>query len=78
LPLADAIASTFAGPLFLTALSWPLLREQVSRERWIPVSVGCLSVLVMARPSGAGSSLGMLCARRRRGWRQAQITREVV
>src|SRR6266436_2687403 len=23
LPLADAVALTFAGPLFLTALSWP-------------------------------------------------------
>jgi drug/metabolite transporter (DMT)-like permease len=28
LPLADATALTFAAPLFLTALSWPLLRER--------------------------------------------------
>ncbi|MFZ3236765.1 MAG: DMT family transporter, partial [Stellaceae bacterium] len=62
LPLADAIALTFAAPLFLTALSWPLLKERVSRERWIAVSVGFVGVLVMARPSGAGSSLGMVCA----------------
>jgi drug/metabolite transporter (DMT)-like permease len=40
LPLADAIALTFAAPLFLTALSWPLLKERVSRERWIAVSLG--------------------------------------
>ena len=62
LPLADAIALTFAAPLFLTALSWPLLKERVSRERWIAVSLGFVGVLVMARPSGAGSILGMLCA----------------
>jgi drug/metabolite transporter (DMT)-like permease len=29
LPLADAAALTFAAPLFLTALSWPILREPV-------------------------------------------------
>ena len=62
LPLADAIALTFAAPLFLTALSWPLLKERVSRERWIAVSLGFVGVLVMARPSGVGSTLGMLCA----------------
>jgi drug/metabolite transporter (DMT)-like permease len=62
LPLADAIALTFAAPLFLTALSWPVLKERVSRERWIAVSIGFIGVLVMARASGAGNSLGMLCA----------------
>jgi drug/metabolite transporter (DMT)-like permease len=66
LPLADAIALTFAAPLFLTALSWPILKERVGRERWIAVSAGFVGVLVMARPSGAGSLAGMayalLCA----------------
>ena len=62
LPLADAIALTFAAPLILTARSWSLLKEPVSRERWIAVSVGFVGVLVMARPSGAGNSLGMVCA----------------
>jgi drug/metabolite transporter (DMT)-like permease len=62
LPLADAIALSFAAPLFLTALSWPLLKEKVSRQRWIAVSLGFVGVLVMARPSGSGSALGMFCA----------------
>ena len=66
LPLADAVALTFAAPLFLTALSWPILRERVGRTRWIAVSVGFVGVLVMAHPSGAGNWLGMtnaiLCA----------------
>ncbi|HXP04779.1 MAG TPA: DMT family transporter [Stellaceae bacterium] len=59
LPLADAVALTFAAPLFLTALSYPILKERVSRERWIAVSVGFVGVLVMAHPSGAGSALGV-------------------
>jgi drug/metabolite transporter (DMT)-like permease len=62
LPLADAVALTFAAPLFLTALSWPILKERVSRERWIAVSVGFVGVLVMAHPSGAGDPLGIACA----------------
>jgi drug/metabolite transporter (DMT)-like permease len=59
LPVADAIALTFAAPLFLTALSYPILKERVSRERWIAVSVGFAGVLVMARPSGAENGLGV-------------------
>src|SRR6201995_4171521 len=62
LPLADAIALTFAAPLFFTALSWPLLKEKVGRQRWIAVLLGFLGVLVMAHPSGSGSVLGMFCA----------------
>jgi drug/metabolite transporter (DMT)-like permease len=66
LPLADAVALTFAAPLFLTALSWPILKERVGRERWIAVSAGFVGVLIMARPSAAGSWAGMayalLCA----------------
>ncbi len=62
LPLADAVALTFAAPLFLTALSWPMLKERVGRERWIAVLVGFAGVLVMARPSGAGNWAGMAFA----------------
>ena len=62
LPLADAVALTFAAPLFLTALSWPILKEPVGRARWIAVSVGFVGVLAMAHPSGSGSGMGMLAA----------------
>jgi drug/metabolite transporter (DMT)-like permease len=66
LPLADAIALTFAAPLFLTALSWPIIREPVGRARWIAVTIGFVGVLAMAHPSGAGNWVGMgnaiLCA----------------
>ncbi|HML10786.1 MAG TPA: DMT family transporter [Stellaceae bacterium] len=59
LPIADAVALTFAAPLFLTALSYPIIKERVSRERWIAVSVGFVGVLVMARPSGAENAIGV-------------------
>ena len=59
LPIADAVALTFAAPLFLTALSYPIIKERVSCERWIAVSVGFAGVLVMAQPSGAENALGV-------------------
>jgi len=59
LPLADAVALTFAAPLFLTALSYPMLKERVGRARWVAVSVGFAGVLVVAHPEGNGSIIGM-------------------
>jgi len=50
LPLADATAITFAAPLFVTALSLPLLGEVVRARRWTAVAVGFLGVLVMVQP----------------------------
>lgn len=61
LPLADAISLSFAAPLFLTALSWPLLHEAVGRYRWSAVVVGFLGVLVMSHPTGGGNPLGLAC-----------------
>ncbi|HJU17245.1 MAG TPA: DMT family transporter [Stellaceae bacterium] len=62
LPLADGITYSFTAPLFLTALSWPVLREPVGKERWIAVLLGFAGVLVMARPSGGGAATGIACA----------------
>jgi len=50
MPLADAVAITFASPLFLTMLSIPLLGEQVGIYRWSAVIVGFVGVLVMVQP----------------------------
>lgn len=51
--LVDAIAITFAAPIFISALSVPLLKEAVGMHRWIAIGIGFLGVLVMLRP-GAG------------------------
>ncbi len=50
LPLADATALSFAQPLFLTALSVPLLGQRVGPRRWAAVVVGFIGVLIMLRP----------------------------
>ena len=50
LPLADAFAIAFAAPLFITALSVPVLGEHVGMRRWAAVIVGFLGVLVVVQP----------------------------
>ncbi|MCL6607326.1 MAG: DMT family transporter [Geminicoccaceae bacterium] len=53
MPLADVYAILFAAPLFMTALSVPVLAETVGWRRWSAVLVGFLGILVILRP-GSG------------------------
>ena len=70
LPLASATAISFAQPLFITALSVPLLRESVGVHRWSAVVVGFIGILIVTRPGadwfahdlGWGSSMALLSA----------------
>ena len=50
LPITDAIAIAFAGPLFITALAQPLLGEQVGWRRWGAVFAGFVGIVVIMRP----------------------------
>jgi drug/metabolite transporter (DMT)-like permease len=50
-PLATASAIGFTSPLIVTALSVPLLREQVGWRRWSAVVVGFAGALMVIRPS---------------------------
>lgn len=50
MPLADVYAVSFAAPLFMTALSVPILKERVGWRRWLAVLVGFGGVMVMLRP----------------------------
>ena len=50
LPLAETIAVTFTAPLFITALSGPLLGEAVGVRRWGAVVIGFVGTLIMMRP----------------------------
>jgi drug/metabolite transporter (DMT)-like permease len=54
LPLADATAISFVSPMFITALSIPVLGERVGTRRWLAIAVGLIGVLVIVRP-GTGS-----------------------
>jgi drug/metabolite transporter (DMT)-like permease len=62
LPLADSIAINFAAPLFVTALSGPLLGEHVGPRRWLAVAFGFGGVLLAVQPSPSGISLGAALA----------------
>jgi len=53
MPLADAIAISFAGPLFVTLLAPLMLGEHVGWRRWVAVLVGFAGVLVIVRPGTA-------------------------
>ena len=60
LPLADAIAITFTGPIFVTALAPLLLGEHVGWRRWSAVLVGFCGVLIMVRPTGEAAQWAAL------------------
>jgi drug/metabolite transporter (DMT)-like permease len=54
LPLTETYSIFFVAPLFITALSGPVLGEHVSRARWVAIFTGLVGVLVVLRPTGAG------------------------
>lgn len=62
LPLPEATAFTFASTPFITALSYPMLREYVGLPRWMAVIVGFIGVLIIARPTGDVTLLGATVA----------------
>lgn len=62
LPLADAHAIIAVSPLIVTALSVPLLGEQVGLRRWAAVMVGFIGILIILRPNFRTIDIGMLYA----------------
>ena len=54
LPIAEASATGFVAPLFVTALSIIFLGEKVGMRRWIATAVGLVGVLIILRP-GTGA-----------------------
>ena len=49
---ATATTLAFAGPLFITALSVPVLGHKVGFWRWSAVIIGFLGVMLIMRPGG--------------------------
>lgn len=62
MPLANAVAISYSAPLFLTALSVPLLGERVGAFRWGAVVVGFIGVLIMVQPGAGMLDRGALVA----------------
>ena len=54
LPIAEASATGFVAPLFVTALSIAFLGEKVGLRRWIATGIGLVGVLIILRP-GTGA-----------------------
>lgn len=54
LPIAEASATGFVSPLFVTALSIIFLGESVGPRRWIATAVGLVGVVIILRP-GTGA-----------------------
>lgn len=54
LPLTTAYTLFFIAPLLITALSGPLLGEQVGLRRWLAIAAGFVGVLVAMRPGSTG------------------------
>jgi drug/metabolite transporter (DMT)-like permease len=50
LPIAEASATSFIAPLFVTALSIVLLGERVGVRRWAATLVGLAGVMIVVRP----------------------------
>ncbi|MED5358294.1 MAG: DMT family transporter [Pseudomonadota bacterium] len=51
MPLADAVAFTFTGPLIIAVLAPFLLSEHVGWRRWSAIIVGFVGVVLIARPT---------------------------
>lgn len=62
LPLAETYAILFSTPLWITALSGPLLGEKIGPRRWAAVIVGFIGVLIVLRPGVTVPSFGHLSA----------------
>jgi drug/metabolite transporter (DMT)-like permease len=53
LPIAEASATGFVSPLFVTALSIVFLSENVGVRRWLATAVGLIGVLIILRPGSS-------------------------
>jgi len=56
LPLADVVTYYLACPIFVTALSAIVLREQVGWRRWSAILIGFAGVLIALHPSAQSFS----------------------
>ncbi|MEZ5775037.1 MAG: DMT family transporter [Hyphomicrobiaceae bacterium] len=53
MPMADAVALAMSAPLFITALSWPVLGEPVGPRRIAAVIVGFIGCIVLLAPGSS-------------------------
>jgi len=59
-PLSEGTAMNFCAPLFVLAISPWLLKEKSYASRWVAVAVGFSGMLIVMRPGGSISPLGVM------------------
>jgi drug/metabolite transporter (DMT)-like permease len=52
LPLAEAAAISFVGPVLTALLSGPMLGDKVHGRQWTAVTLGFMGVVIIMRPGG--------------------------
>jgi drug/metabolite transporter (DMT)-like permease len=57
LPIAEASATSFVAPIFVTALSMVFLAEKVGVRRWLATVIGLFGVMIIVRPGGSAFHL---------------------
>lgn len=62
LPIGDAAAIEFVGPIFIAILGGVCLGETVGTKRWLAILVGFLGVSLVVRPGFGALHYGMLFA----------------
>ncbi len=60
LQVAEATAINFISPIFITALSIPLLGEKVGVRRWAAAAVGFLGVMLVVQPGSSAFQVAAL------------------
>lgn len=60
LGIAEATAIFFVAPLFITALSFFILKEEVGVYRWFAVVIGLIGAVIMLRPGTSSFQLAAL------------------
>lgn len=79
LPIAEASATGFVAPIFVTGLSVLLLSEKVGIRRWLATAAGLVGVLIVIRPgTGAFHPAAIFPIASALGWAFALIlTRQI-
>jgi drug/metabolite transporter (DMT)-like permease len=62
LPLADVAAIIFTAPVIVAVLAVVVLRERVSRARWLAIGAGFAGALLVVRPGVGSLNVGALLA----------------
>lgn len=79
LPIAMVVALGFSSPIFVTALSVPILGERVGPARWAAVVAGFVGAVIVVDPwSARFEPLALLALVAAMGWALAQILSRVL